>query len=137
MTQQQKDELNKELCKLLGICWHEWVENKGHDAEPLMCKKCWKYPEEVGQNPDFATPEGIVQLLGIMESREDYEDFGDLNLIFCTWDANNKKKFAVPIKYIVEEEGRQKIVNKVINFLSNRRDAAIEFLKSKAIIPNK
>ena len=41
----------KEL-KVVGKhqCRHVWVENTGHQglSHPLMCKHCWKYPEDLG-----------------------------------------------------------------------------------------
>ena len=87
MTQQQKDELNKELCGLLGICWHETggvgVEENGRIySQCRICKKIFRDREwgynELGyesSNPDFTTEAGRVQLLKLMADRDDYDDF--------------------------------------------------------------
>lgn len=64
-------EMNKRLCELLGICWHEWVDNVGHQScnHPKMCKHCWSYPVEVDENPDFVSPAGRIDLLRRMRER--------------------------------------------------------------------
>ena len=52
---------DKYIVERLGYCWHEWVENKGHQScnEPIMCDKCWNYPGEGPPNPDLTTWEGF------------------------------------------------------------------------------
>jgi hypothetical protein len=63
-------EKNKEACRLLGICWHEfhpYCENGEHTS---YCIKCLEEETEQDQNPNFTTPSGRVQLLGIMEKHE-------------------------------------------------------------------
>ena len=63
-----KDDVNKRLCELLGICWHEQV-----DVSTLECKHCGKsmlFPWE--QNPDFSNP---IEVLKVMKSRSDWFDF--------------------------------------------------------------
>jgi len=82
MTQQQKDELNKELCGLLGICWHElgtndWVHNQALPVEHFKCKKCGIYTSkcEVDINPDFTSEAGRVQLLKLMMKLKNWKSF--------------------------------------------------------------
>jgi len=67
MTQQQKDELNKELCGLLGICWHEFMEKE------YRCTHCDAPDYE--KNPDFTSEAGRVQLLKLMSKRPDFIRF--------------------------------------------------------------
>ena len=67
MTQQHKDELNKELCGLLGICWHHFMEKE------YRCTHCDAPDYE--KNPDFTSEAGRVQLLKLMADRDDYDDF--------------------------------------------------------------
>ena len=79
MTQQQKDELNKELCGLLGIEWHElrmiWQCTCGicfdDDVNELRehIKRC---------NSDFTSEAGRVQLLKLMFERKGFDKFIDL-----------------------------------------------------------
>jgi hypothetical protein len=86
MTQQQKDELNKELCGLLGICWHEFNSKDSKRAlarsrifggSGRECKKCGIgiESEKRKDNPDFTSEVGRVQLLKLMADRDDYDDF--------------------------------------------------------------
>lgn len=72
MTSQEKD---KFICEKLGVCWHEWVTNYGHDSDMLMCKHCWEYPREVNPNPDFTSEAGRVQLLKLMIKHKDWKNF--------------------------------------------------------------
>ena len=86
MTQQQKDKLNKQLCGLLGICWHEFNSKDSKRAlarsrifggSGRECKKCGIgiESEKRKDNPDFTTEAGRVQLLKLMADRDDYDDF--------------------------------------------------------------
>ena len=117
MTQQQKDELNKQLCGLLGICWHETggvgVEENGRIySQCRICKKIFRDREwgynELGyesSNPDFTTEVGRVQLLKLMMKIKNYEDFGDLWFLFACWDDKENKVYAVPTKYLTDDNG--------------------------------
>ena len=68
---------DKFIVEALGHCWHEWVENKGHQScnEPIMCDKCWNYPGEGPPNPDLTTWEGFGWLWDEMVKREDWDKF--------------------------------------------------------------
>jgi hypothetical protein len=46
---------NKELCELLGLCWHEPI--------PDICCKCGSREPF---NPDFSTDSGKIELLRLM-----------------------------------------------------------------------
>jgi len=109
---------NKELCELLGIEWHEpkWYS----DRKMWNCTICGTWTHEipacVKKNPDFTTPAGIVQLLGIMRGRDDWYKFAYEYLIFDYYDKR-EYFYALPIDYyLLDATGRL-------------RDAAIEFLK--------
>ena len=74
MTQQQKDELNKELCGLLGICWHEPDLAYYIKTSMPRCKKC-KQPIPMidqDQNPDFTSDAGKIRLLRELKNTKDW-----------------------------------------------------------------
>jgi len=79
MNQKQKEELNKELCQLLGICWHEHKCTKVDGGFSWVCGKCRDvYPFEDGSllsNPDFTSDSGKIQLLREMRRRDDWVGF--------------------------------------------------------------
>ena len=112
MTQQQKDELNKELCGLLGVCWHETRgdalgrigDNRcSCGKEFLMHSELRSHIKE--SNPDFTSEAGRVQLLKLMMKIKNYEDFGDLWFLFACWDDKENKVYAVPTKYLTDDNG--------------------------------
>ena len=74
------NDINKELCELLGIQWHkaEWrVERR-----MWMCSACGTWDQGISacvkQNPDFIS--NPVALLREMRKREDWEEFMILNM---------------------------------------------------------
>jgi hypothetical protein len=76
---QQKDELSKELCGLLGICWHIEAPKEsylGQDGKYYMtCLVCGETKiDRFGFyfNPDFTSEAGRVQLLKLILSRVDW-----------------------------------------------------------------
>ena len=97
MTQQHKDELNKQLCGLLGICWHHFMEKE------YRCTHCDAPDYE--KNPDFTSEAGRVQLLKLMMKIKNYENFGDLWFLFACWDDKENKVYAVPTKYLTNDNG--------------------------------
>jgi hypothetical protein len=115
------DDTNREFAELVGICWHEWVENKGHDAELLMCKKCWKYPEEVGQSPDFCADPRLV--LREMMKRDDWPEFCASIGLYEQWDQGEQG---------TEQEWMLVNVNLILDTTGKLRDAAIKFLRKVA-----
>jgi hypothetical protein len=65
------NEINKELAGMLGLCWHEWAD----DGE---CYKCTLYVGPFGvhpDRPDFTTDSGKIELLRLMQKREDWPKF--------------------------------------------------------------
>ena len=69
MTQQQKDELNKELCGLLGICWHMNIITQCSVGEVRFpCTKCGS----VKYNPDFTSDAGKIRLLRELKNTKDW-----------------------------------------------------------------
>ena len=127
MTQQQKDKLNKELCRLLGICWHETggvgVEENGRIySQCRICKKIFRDREwgynELGyesSNPDFTSEAGRIKLLGIMRDRADWFRF--------LWRIMPD----VPAR---DESGTRMLDNYVLNKTGRLAIAARDFLKA-------
>ena len=109
MTQQQKEELNKELCGLLGICWHREAITPSWDIECFCGYKTNKTRafncHTKKSNPDFTSEAGRVQLLKLMMKIKNYEDFGDLWFLFACWDDKENKVYAVPTKYLTDDNG--------------------------------
>jgi len=75
MTKSEKNELNKELCGLLGICWHEKIENLNDRSSMILCS-CRKFSDWRKRdfddhckksNPNFTTDSGKVQLLKLLK----------------------------------------------------------------------
>jgi hypothetical protein len=87
MTQQEKDELNKELCQLLGICWHEedcrW--DVGSDDKEILRFQCTCKRSSFDKrgftkhckksNHDFTSEAGRVQLLKLIRLRAGFSQF--------------------------------------------------------------
>ena len=111
---------NKELHELLGLCWHEWVRNIGHDAEDLMCDKCWRYPSEVGENPDYAADPRLV--LREMMRCKDWSRF-HMRI------GSRERTVIDPdgIAWVINSEIR---IDLVLNTTGKLRDLAIEWLKN-------
>jgi hypothetical protein len=126
MTQQQKDKLNKELCGLLGICWHEEISDlPDHFLKHHRCSCEFKtyYRTELFKhlsgncNPDFTSEAGRVQLLEIMRGRTDWFSF--------LWQIMPD----VPAR---EESGTRMLDNYILNKTGNLATAARDFLKEKS-----
>lgn len=98
---------NKQLAKLLRLCWHEWVPIGSVNSGQKECSKCHTEAplHLLPKNPDFTTPDGIVLLLKEMMKREDFNDFWDE----ATWDVSS-------LVYVLNTTGKL-------------RDAAIEWLE--------
>jgi len=71
MTQQEKDELNKELCGLLGI---------NPKILSVMGGMMWEYP-------DFTSEVGRVQLLKLMMKRDTTEEVENKKSIYDFFDS--------------------------------------------------
>ena len=85
MTQQQKDELNKELCGLLGICWHVPRKEIFIKNDKMECGKCCQWlrirpardeNELTGGyefvNSDFTSDAGKIRLLRELKNTKDW-----------------------------------------------------------------
>jgi len=108
------EEKNGEICKLLGLPWHEVKEV--HDMGMFgysicICgkKDCYEH------NPDFSTDAGRVQLLREMMKRDDWEDFlesvGGVNRGF---NFAEKTADQITILYITEPD---LLIDTVLEFL--------------------
>ena len=130
---------NKELCGLLGICWHEIIVQASDDINFTLnktycsCGKAFRYDSDYFKhtkesNPEFTTPEGIVQLLGIMRERKDWDKFAQkylhLKMLHFFPDGTNRADYEISINYILNTTGKL-------------RDAAIEFLKDRKAVADK
>jgi len=107
---------NKELCELLGICWHEIKIVDGK----YVCS-CGKiagmlFDSCEFSNPYFTTPSGMVQLLGIMRERDDWPEFVEEKIGASVYQRNRGWIVTINLDYIFDTTGKL-------------RDAAIEFLK--------
>ena len=121
MTQQQKDELNKELCRLLEICWHEedYLQAR-HCNIGCSCGFITTRKEELSfhasmSNPDFTSEAGRIKLLGIMRDRADWFRF--------LWRIMPD----VPAR---DESGTRMLDNYVLNKTGRLAIAARDFLKA-------
>jgi len=103
---------NREFAKLAGICWHEWVDNLGHDGG-IICKHCWKNPDEVS-NPDFTDAREVLK---VMELRRDWVGF--LNFIHGGKLWNGELHASVVPLWLVK------------NTTGKLRDLAIEWLEKE------
>jgi len=103
MTQQEKDKLNKQLCGLLGICWHVPRKEIFIKNDKMECGKCCQWlrirpardeNELTGGyefvNPDFTSEVGRVQLLKIMMARE-----GSARFIIRIYEFNDHNSGAI------------------------------------------
>jgi hypothetical protein len=79
------EDLNKELCQLLGICWHEIKFDPTGSNEFPYCQHCgrqdipwhWEYPNGkclriASINPDFTSEVGRVQLLKLIKKHKHF-----------------------------------------------------------------
>ena len=74
MTQQHKDELNKELCGLLGICTHPKEYFGLDDKLHLICGVCKQiiYEDRFDVWPDFTSDAGKIRLLRELKNTKDW-----------------------------------------------------------------
>ena len=100
---------NKQFAELAGICWHEFVENMGHEGGEI-CKHCWKNPDEVS-NPNFKDPREVLRVM-MKRDKGTHPDFTfQMNISPCGGYS------CIGIDYILDTTGKL-------------RDAAIKFLSS-------
>jgi hypothetical protein len=104
------EELNKELCELLGICWHEEVPTD--PVEYRLCT-CGVHIENLmflqghckQSNPDFTTDSGKVQLLREMEKRKDSYGFFLYNgEVKTSWDGRDL--YNISVDYLLDNTGK-------------------------------
>jgi hypothetical protein len=101
---------NRELCELLGICWHEGtLVIYAREGNVIECSKC----RSRDSNPDFTTDAGKVRLLRILRNRDDWHKFAK----FCGVDEIQANSL-FRIDYILDTTGLL-------------RDKAVEFLKGR------
>ena len=108
---------NRELCELLGICWHERV------CDLTMKCTCGDFHSlsagPFPDNPDFTTDAGKVMLLREMRKREDWFEFlnehGDRYRIY---DGDQIKEDMIPVDDILDTTGQ--LLDKAITFLKEK-----------------
>ena len=111
---------NKQLHKLLGLCWHEWKPTKDipeNLAYGSSCKKCGTHINISGDNPDYTSDAGKVQLLREMAKRKDCCDF--LLRVNALAGKHTLIGDLIHIDYMIEDTGKL-------------RDLAIKWLKKEA-----
>ena len=99
MTQQQKDELNKELCGLLGLCWHHFMEKE------YRCTHCDAPDYE--KNPDFTSEAGRINLLKIIDSLPNgqiHRLLAKINQLSLDEDGDFID-YAVPVSLLTDDNG--------------------------------
>ena len=96
-----RDDINKRLCELLGICWHEQI-----DDQTLQCKHCGApmlFPWQ--QNPDFTSEKGRIDLLRRMENHPN----GKLFFAQLTYAGDNVEAIdddgLIQRSYILDDNG--------------------------------
>lgn len=99
---------NKKLCELLGI---HWIASKPsiEICDGKNGGRCKIIRDPADQNPDFLSDSGRIELLRIMEKREDWLDFQP----YVIWDRR--------LPYLTEPKGGTKLVDAVIGFLESRK----------------
>jgi len=116
-----KDEdLNKELCGLLGICWHEEIGAvKPPDNSWIYACRCGCSFRRKGgikihieeSNPDFSSPAGIVELLGILRKKKDWRKFY-YGLDWSDFVGD----------YLIDKSSRLKLMDTAIKFLKEAHE---------------
>jgi uncharacterized lipoprotein NlpE involved in copper resistance len=92
-------ELNKELAKLLGLCWHDLKQVHPIEYGTLTCMKCGENDPDY---PDFTADAGNVQLLRLMMKHKKYKKFREEYLFN---DCTTGDVF-IPINYITDTTGK-------------------------------
>ena len=67
------DELNKEIHRILGRCWHEFVPSD--DTLEWICNHCNKKETEIGNSINFLTWEGFGVLWEFMQKQPGWYTF--------------------------------------------------------------
>ena len=74
MNRQEKEEINKKLAGLLGLCWHEDMSEYGKPSGAQLCRHCGRmFAGDHVHNPDFILNPTLV--LVEMMKREDWPEF--------------------------------------------------------------
>ena len=111
-----KDDVNKRLCELLGLTWHEWTETKIETDECYSIGNCTCGDKEEQQrpkwqwlsrcytkNPDFFSPSGRIDLLRRMKERRNYDNF--INVIGQTYNMPDCEEFLIEDRFIIDDNG--------------------------------
>lgn len=123
---------NKKLCELLGIEWREpynikeWEYYLPDDGTPyytIFDPQDGTEPslrKIIPENPDFLSDSGRIELLRIMEKREDWLDFLKFSRKYyhdfsIVGSVNNF------ILFFTEPQGGTKLVDAVIEFVQKRK----------------
>jgi len=122
---------NKKLCELLGIEWREpynikeWEYYLPDDGTPYYTVFDPQDGTEpslrkiIPENPDFISDSGRIELLRVMEQREDYWNF--LHYIEEGNNTITPEGMQVPSFYLTEPQGGTKLVDAVIEFLERSK----------------
>lgn len=108
--------LNEECYKLLGLCYHKlfpYVLDNNECTECIHCHEIFPWVKFYNANTDFTTSEGKIELLKIMEKREDYRDF-----IITTFGSFDCSHFTLA-SMLTDDTG--KFINAVISFLKTKK----------------
>jgi hypothetical protein len=106
---------NQFVAEKLRLCWCDWSD-KYHSAKCIKCGVS-KSDSTKRSHPDFSTDAGAVQLLRLMRSREEWEDF----------------KFEIAVKKH-NQESLNSAINNVVDCITTPGallDAVYEFLGGK------
>jgi hypothetical protein len=104
-------DINEELAGLLGLCWHKFIYTGGYGSSPdkmtrqvEKCSKCGKKANIYGDEyPDFTTDSGKIELLRLMEKREDWLEFAEVNFVI-QYDDYSYKAF-IPVSLMTDTTG--------------------------------
>jgi len=110
---------NKKLCELLGIHWHEWKKVAFDQVEECECGRCRLFPWQ--DNPNFLSDSGRIELLRIMEKREDWKDFLCFSRKFYH-DFSIVASVDKFISFVTEPQPCTSLVDAVIEFLESNVD---------------
>jgi hypothetical protein len=97
------EELNKELCELLGICWHERKIPSCYNK----CQKCGYIAKDINtmDNPDFTSDSGKIALLREMMKRKDSYGFFLYNgEVKTSWDGRDL--YNISVDYLLDDTGK-------------------------------
>ena len=138
-----KDDLNRKLCGLLGICWHNMeyvpaIEGNTREWWKCSCGKCFAKVGEALQHisdnpkPDFTSDAGKVQLLREMMKREDFDIFiKTVGSIKCCVSATYTRADAPPITEVCVWGMPVVRVDLILDTTGQLAKAAIEHLEKE------